>query len=217
MKRLFVLLTAALLGVAALGGYLLLAPRGHKMAAQAGQVEDLGDEVKRLRQEVALVRAQAANTAARQVSAAAQLASAATGDTAGKASPANDSRHETREERVARARAALAVWYSAIDGHMAKEALDPAWSPQAVAGAQALMAKHNTRAALQATDCGSTMCRIVVSHADQDAQREFAAEMADEAQLDTEVVYKYDTDTTPPTTTMWVARKGHHLPRAPRN
>ena len=174
-------------------------------------VASLTDEVRSLRRDLAQVKAQAAHAAAREQDAQKPAADPGTGE----APPAR--KPLTTEERKARTRLALQQWYTTIDSHFASEGSDPSWSAEAVSGSQALMAKHTENGSLKSAQCNRSMCKVVVTHADGDAQRMFASEMADEPLLDTEVVYKYDTDVTPPATTMWIARKGHPLPRARRN
>jgi hypothetical protein len=179
--------------------------RSHAGAAAAQPNTDIAalqDEVQRLRRDLTLVRANTAGAAP---------AAPAVG------SPAPERRRrESPEELRARTQAALQTWYTNMDSQFTGEGSDPTWSAEATKSSQALVAKHGEHAKLVAADCARTMCRVTVSHDDPDAQRTFAAEMADEAALETEVAYKYDTAATPPTTTMWVARKGHGLPRPQR-
>jgi hypothetical protein len=165
-------------------------------------VAALQDEVQRLRRDLTLVRA---NTAG----------AAPAGPTAAPPAPERRKR-ESPEELRARTQAALQTWYTNMDSQFTGEGSDPTWSAEATKSSEALVAKHGEHAKLVAADCARTMCRVTVSHDDPDAQRTFAAEMADEAALETEVAYKYDTAATPPTTIMWVARKGHGLPRPQR-
>ena len=201
---LVVVLAAAALFVRRGGG-----GRGAAVDVARGGADDLAglqDEVQRLRRDLALVRAQAAQTAANQAAPAGSPAAAA-----------EPTKEPSREEKRAEARAALQVWYGRIDAQLAAEAVDPAWSAEATVQFQNVMAKHSDHAQSPATRCGQSMCRIVVSHPDKDSQRAFASEIAEEAMLETEVAYKYDVDADPPTTTMWVARPGHKLPRAQKN
>jgi hypothetical protein len=171
-------------------------------------VAALRDEVKRLRRDLALVRTQSAETAARQPPPAAS--------TSPEPRPPETRKALTADEKKAQTRAAVQGWYRTIDAQFDTETDDPSWSPDATRGFEELLKKHAEHATLMSAKCANTMCRIVVSHADGDKQREFASEMSDESALDTEVAYKYDAEATPPTTTMWVARQGHKVPRMVR-
>jgi hypothetical protein len=208
--KIFSTLAAGIVAAVAIAGLLLL--RGPKRSAaaatgvqqQSADIAALQEEVQRLRRDLTLVRAR--NTAAPPPGA------------TGAATGANDKSKsaEPIEERRARHKAALQVWYTNMDNQFTGEGTDLSWSPEATKSSQALIAKHNEHSQLVAAACARTMCRVTVSHADADAQRTFAAEMAEESALETEVAYKYDAEATPPTTTMYVSRKGHSLPRPRR-
>jgi hypothetical protein len=207
--KIFSTLAAGIVAAVAISGLLLL--RGPKRSAaaatgaqqQSADIAALQDEVQRLRRDLALVHARNA---------------AAPPGAPGAATGANDKSKsaEPIEERRARHKAALQVWYTNMDNQFTGEGTDLSWSPEATKSSQALIAKHNEHSQLVAAACARTMCRVTVSHADVDAQRTFAAEMAEESALETEVAYKYDAEATPPTTTMYVSRKGHSLPRPRR-
>ena len=169
-------------------------------------VAALDEEVQRLRGELRAVKANTTFVAAQKPPLAGASAEA---DVA-----ARPKQPLSTEEIKERRRAVLTAWYGTIDTHFANESVDQSWGPEAARGLESLVTTNADFGNLQSARCARTMCKIVVTHADGDKQRQFAAQMSEESQLDTEVAYKYDVEANPPTTTMWVARAGHKIPRA---
>jgi outer membrane murein-binding lipoprotein Lpp len=165
----------------------------------------LEDEVARLRREVSAVKA--------KTEASERLASSSA---APEGPPPATKRPLTREERREQSRAARDAWYSLVDSQFYGERPDPEWSTDAVRNARTMIASHAKNGTLVSAECATTMCKIVVTHADAEMQKEFSSEITEEPLLDAEVMYKYDADAQPPTTTMWLSRAGHRLPRVAR-
>jgi hypothetical protein len=163
----------------------------------------LEDEVMRLRREVSAVKA--------TTQAAEHRAPASSAD-----APSAAKRSLTREEKREQSRAARDAWYSLVDSRFYGERPDPEWSAEAARSVRVMVANHAAHGTLVSAECATTMCKIVVSHADAEMQKEFSSEITEEPLLDAEVMYKYDPDAQPPTTTMWMSRTGHRLPRVAR-
>jgi hypothetical protein len=200
MKKVAVFLIPLVLAAAAI---LMLARRSSPDRPALPDVsnETLADEVARLRADVARLKMQTPPAAAAPAAAPAAAAAPAPVSAA---------------EREARTRANRERWYATLDTQLAGESADPAWSADMSRQLQTMVGKRAAVATMTSARCASTLCRVVVSHADRISQRSFVGEIAGERLLESEVVYKYDREGVPPTTTFWVARKGHKLPRAAR-
>jgi hypothetical protein len=130
--------------------------------------------------------------------------------------PAAAKRPLTHEEKREQSRAAREAWYSLVNSQFDRERPDPEWSTDATRDVRAMIETHAKSGTLVSAECATTMCKIVVSHADAEMQKEFSSEVTEEPLLDAEVMYKYDSQAEPPTTTMWLSRTGHRLPRVAR-
>jgi hypothetical protein len=208
--RVVIIVTAALLGCAALLVWRTRSEDGRQPPDPSAAVAGLDDEVQRLRREVRALKAQTNYVAAQKSPL--EAATTADPDTATRAKD-----QLTPEQRKERRRTVLNAWYGSIDARFADETIDQSWGPEATRSLESLITRNAGLGTLQSARCARTMCKVVVNHADGDKQRQFAAQMSEESQLDTEVAYKYDVEVNPPTTTMWVARAGHKIPRASSN
>jgi hypothetical protein len=200
-------ITAAVLGAVVVATSLFGRRPASKDAAANGTASTvaLADEVARLRREVSAVQAKT------EASDRPALTSAEQPETS---APAN--RPLTRDEKREQSRAAREAWYSLADSQFYGERPDPEWSADATRNVRAMLATHAKNATVVSAECAMTMCKMVLSHADLDMQKEFSSEITEEPLLDAEVIYKYDPRAQPPTTTMWLSRTGHRLPRVAR-
>jgi hypothetical protein len=194
-------ITATLLGAGIAATWLFgRHAKSNAAPADAGPtMAALQDEVERLRRDVSAVK-DTAHGSARQPSLAAS-------------SSLGGRQPVTPEERKEQAQSARAAWYAKIDSQFSSERRDPAWSSDATRSFETMLANHASHASLVSADCASTMCKIVVNHQSPEMQKEFSLAITEEPLLEAEVMYKYDAETQPPTTTMWVSRTGHRLPR----
>jgi hypothetical protein len=94
------------------------------------------------------------------------------------------------------------------------EARDSSWSGQAEAQIEAAMSALSS-AKMVSRECRATLCRVVASHEDEKSQREMPTQLTRLPPFDNAVFYTHDITSVPLTTTMYVARAGHELPRAP--
>lgn len=204
------LVVLGVIALVAIGAVGMLVVRQRKPALPRG---DTPAELGALQEEVARLRAdvESAKHSARVALRTAVSAGAAP------AFARDAGRPLTAEERAIQKQAARAAWYAAVDSQFSSEGTDSAWSPRATRDYQAMVSRHAEGAVLVSARCATTMCKVVVSHANVDQQREFSSDITQEPILDAEVMYKYDPDAQPPTTTMWISRKGHRLPRVRRN
>jgi hypothetical protein len=171
------------------------APLSNASAATAAEAPD-DDKVDRLAREVAALRrvaaAQALSTAARTPA------------------PAAAPRPALPRVPIAERREAL---MSTLQDRYRSETIDPKWSPTRIQEIKAAFATTLPEVAVLSAECASTLCKVVVEHPDADSQGSLA-ERAPEAQgLGTPTYYLLDRHSTPPRTTLFMARAGHRLPR----
>jgi hypothetical protein len=103
--------------------------------------------------------------------------------------------------------------YAVIEQGFQQESPDPAWSAEAEGQIDRAVstlpdAKMVSRA------CRATLCRVVVSHESPGSQRQFTKQISHLPPFDNRVVFQPDFASVPITTTMYLARAGHQLPRA---
>jgi hypothetical protein len=96
------------------------------------------------------------------------------------------------------------------------EARDSSWSGLAEAQIDAAMSALSS-AKMVSHECRATLCRVVASHEDEKSQREMPTQLSRLPPFDNAVFYAHDVTSVPLTTTMYVARAGHELPRPPRS
>jgi hypothetical protein len=122
----------------------------------------------------------------------------------------------TYEEQQALDREASRRAVAAFEQDLHQEPRDSAWGTQVkqqIDGAMTTLTSQLPGVKEQSVDCGSTLCRVVVTHEDQSSQKEMAAKISRIAPFDNEVYYLYDHDSLPRRTTVYFARAESHLPR----
>ena len=65
--------------------------------------------------------------------------------------------------------------------------------------------------AIARTECGGSFCRVILSNQDPAAHSRIAALISAQTPGDAEVLFQRDLEATPPTTTLYVFKKGHTL------
>lgn len=122
--------------------------------------------------------------------------------------------HPLDELRAQEREAARRV-VAAYDQRLREEPPDPAWDGEVkprIDGAMTTLASTLPGVKAQSVDCGSTLCRVVVVHEDPGSQKQLTGKISKIPPFDNEVYYAYDHDSSPPKTTLYVARTGTHLP-----
>jgi hypothetical protein len=113
-----------------------------------------------------------------------------------------------RAERDARRKRVYAV----IEQGFQQESPDPAWSAESEGQIDSAVSRFPD-AKMVSRACRATLCRVVVSHESQGSQRQFTKQISHLPPFDNRVVFQPDFASMPITTTMYVARAGHQLPR----
>jgi hypothetical protein len=208
------LLAFSALGAAGVVAVLLAGGVGRSTPAPAGEAAGEAraalDDVATLRREVASLRAQLAR---QQIAVAARAEAPAEKPPAPGASEP-EARRQTFDERREAARAGLAEATSHLASRFASERRDPAWGPRAATDMTSDLKRAGFDRALQAVDCASSMCRVVLDLADEELREELGERVTDVPAMQTQLFYQHEPERTPPRVTLYVARPGHTLPLA---
>jgi hypothetical protein len=97
-----------------------------------------------------------------------------------------------------------------LDARVAMEPVDVSWRNQTLAELKKTFTPI-TGSTVRNAECRSQLCRIEVEHQTANSQRGLAREISGQAPFDQEVVYRYDLNSKPPKTTLYVARAGTSL------
>ncbi|HEY5928331.1 MAG TPA: hypothetical protein VIV11_41870 [Kofleriaceae bacterium] len=119
----------------------------------------------------------------------------------------------SRDDQVARSQAQIARIDEDLATRLRAEAVDSAWANQTEGAIASTVASSGLK--LESVRCGSTLCRIGVSANDQVAELDLVLEKLTMAEAFRHGGFLRHTG--PREVTMFVARKGHKLPRAPRS
>lgn len=92
-----------------------------------------------------------------------------------------------------------------LDTYLAGETVDAAWSPETTRGIQTTMASVEGHKLISA-DCRTRLCRVVVESDSSEEQRELPQKVAGNGPFKQDVFYRYDFESKPPKTTLYVAR-----------
>jgi hypothetical protein len=95
-----------------------------------------------------------------------------------------------------------------LEARVADEGRDSAWEAAVTGQARSAIGAADPGAHIDELRCGTTLCRVVVSHRSREDQDRIGTSLANEAPFKSGVVYDYDTSAEPPTTTMYVVREG---------
>ncbi|MBC8131378.1 MAG: hypothetical protein H7X95_00245 [Deltaproteobacteria bacterium] len=100
-----------------------------------------------------------------------------------------------------------------LEGQFQGEHPDPAWSPARSSAIKDAVAHSLPGTRTVAVECATTLCRVVVQHDDEDSQSALVDKASEVPDLDTETFFIFDKESTPPRTTMYMARAGKPLHR----
>ena len=116
--------------------------------------------------------------------------------------------------KVRRERAAIRSkeFAEKFDTRILSEAVDRYWGRETTAAIEAIFS-DNSAGRLIAADCKTNLCRVVVENQSIAEQRDLAKQILTRAPFDQDVFFRYDHDSVPPKTTMYVARAGMRLPQ----
>ena len=97
-----------------------------------------------------------------------------------------------------------------LEERMRDEPFDRAWSRDTVGAVKTAFSEiHASR--ITEAECRSRTCRVVVEHDSDGDQRALASQIANAAPFDGEVLYRYDFNSTPRKTILYVAREGETI------
>jgi hypothetical protein len=97
-----------------------------------------------------------------------------------------------------------------LDSALAAEEPDRGWGAATVA-AMYQAVRSATASRITKADCAAHLCRVVLEHDSREEQKSLAENIHGKAPFDQEIFFRYDKQSTPLTTTMYVAREGSSL------
>jgi hypothetical protein len=92
------------------------------------------------------------------------------------------------------------------------ERIDVTWSASATAQIRTTFKTSLPGTEVMDAQCASTLCRVVVRHAEKGDQNEMAQKLARQEPFSQGTFFRYDRQTDPPTTTLYVLRDGQVPP-----
>lgn len=129
------------------------------------------------------------------------------------AAPQEDSAPPTTLEDLAKVQARSVDRASgAMERRLSEEAIDAEWSGQTVEKVRSIFRDRVPGAQALDARCGSTVCKVTVSHADLKSQTGMALVLATLDPFRTSTLYRYHADTVPPTTDVYFIREGSTPP-----
>ena len=174
--------------------------RPHMQASTAGtESEQARDDIEALRREVASLKRMTAASALVTSPTPAEPAPAPP------ASPRPPRKHMTQEEEEE----ALAT---PLEEAFKSQGPDPSWSSARTIEIKDAVAQSLPGTRVLAAECQTTLCRVVVQHDDDESQASLLDKASHVPSLDVETFYFLDKQSTPPRTTMYLARPGTPLP-----
>jgi hypothetical protein len=97
-----------------------------------------------------------------------------------------------------------------LDEYLSTEPVDAAWSPETTRALGATL-RATTGQKLVKAECATHLCRVVVESDSAEEQRQLPQKISGTAPFNQDVFYRYDFESTPPKTTLYVAREGTPL------
>ena len=129
------------------------------------------------------------------------------------AEPAEESDVPSRPVRTPEASSNAAA--ALLDERLSGEPVDAEWARGAARGIQESIAANAIGSKVRAAECGSTVCRVVVEHDTEEAQKELGRSLAKQEPFRVGTLYKYSDPGAPPVTTLYVLRDGETFRDAP--
>jgi hypothetical protein len=121
------------------------------------------------------------------------------------APPPSAAPSQSPEEAEQRHREAFAE----LEARFAAETIDSSWSVNTVREIKDAITANASGTQLVEAECATSLCRIVLSHDDAEAQKQLGFSLVNQASFQVGVMYDYDYSSTPPKTTLLVLREGH--------
>jgi len=94
-----------------------------------------------------------------------------------------------------------------LDARLAAEAPDPRWAAATASAIRSTVAAISGDKLLS-SDCKASLCRVEIEHDSPAEQHRLAKSVLGSGPFEQDVMFRYDFDSSPPRTTMYVAREG---------
>jgi hypothetical protein len=98
-----------------------------------------------------------------------------------------------------------------LEGRLGAEAHDPQWSRTRADEIRGGFATAMPDVNVLSADCATTVCKVVVQHADVESQAGLMEKATEVQSLDVETYFVFDKEASPPRTTLYMGRPGHSL------
>jgi len=95
-----------------------------------------------------------------------------------------------------------------LEERLANEPREAAWGTAITAQIRESVTARVPNARVLETECGSSLCRVVLSHGSPEDQQAIGQALASEEPFQPGVLYEYDKQANPPRTTLYVLRQG---------
>jgi hypothetical protein len=139
---------------------------------------------------------------------------AATALSRGAASPAPEEQPLTDEQAVARSEQQYTRIAETLAQKVQSERIDVDWSAKTSAQIRTTFKSALPGTEVMDAQCANTLCRVVVRHTEKGDQHAMAQKLAREEPFAQGTFFRYDYDSDPPTTTLFVLRDGQVPPEA---
>ena len=178
--------------------------RPHAEASTSGrESEQARDDIEALKREVASLKGM---TAARAL-----VTSPAPTEPAPAPAPAPAPSAQKPRKRLTQAEEE-AMFAAPLEEAFKAQRPDPSWSSARATEIKGAMVQSLPGTRVLAAECQTTLCRVVVEHDDDESQSSLADKAPTIPSLDVETFLFFDKQSTPPRTTMYLARPGTPLP-----
>ncbi|MFZ5893921.1 MAG: hypothetical protein ACOY0T_22860 [Myxococcota bacterium] len=94
-----------------------------------------------------------------------------------------------------------------LDAQLQTERIDTGWAPATRTAIETAFSSLPKDRVLS-SECRQSLCRVAVQHESIDGQREMAKAITAQPPFDQDVLFRYDSEHTPPSTILYVARAG---------
>jgi hypothetical protein len=171
--------------------------KGREQTAEAAH--DSAKELRALRREVELLKRKSEMS---------QVEHATSEPGFGAASASSTPQQETPRDPEQKARDRHRETITSLDARFAGEPVDGEWSLKTVREIRDVVGSSARGTQLLKAECGSSLCRVTVSHETEEAQKTLGHALAAEEPFRAGVVYDYDFDSNPRKTVFFVLREG---------
>ena len=124
---------------------------------------------------------------------------------------------ESPEATAIRAERTQRDMAEALDRRLTEEGVDKAWADKTAETIRSATAAHLPGTRVSALNCASTLCRITFTHENASELQLVGKEFASLEPFSEGTYYRYDQESSPPRTTLYVMRSGQGIAEMAQN